>query len=280
MTYRGTVYGLPLDFKVLTQIYNKKLVSSPPKTSKELVALAKKLGDPATGRFGLAYQYADFYYHAALMNAFGGGVFKDGNKPVVNQPANVKSLDFLLGWIDRDRILPLEPSTALITSLFNSGKAAIVFSGPWFLGEIAPTIDWALAPLPTLDEAGGQPMRPWMTVEGVYIAAPSKNKDAAYEFAKFLTDVEQAKVLALEGRQTPANRKVYDDPKVAADPVLKAFRLQVEVAVPMPNVPEMTMVWSPATTAMNLIVKKSSTPKEALDEAQKEVEKRIARLRK
>ena len=31
---------------------------------------------------------------------------------------------------------------------------------------------------------------------------------------------------------------------------------------------------------MNLIVKKSSTPKEALDEAQKEVEKRIARLRK
>ena len=49
-------------------------------------------------------------------------------------------------------------------------------------------------------------------------------------------------MLALEGRQTPANRKVYDDPKVTADPVLKAFRLQVEVAVPMPNVPEMTMV--------------------------------------
>jgi arabinogalactan oligomer/maltooligosaccharide transport system substrate-binding protein len=280
MTYRGTVYGLPLNFKVLTQIYNKKLVQAPPKTSKELVALARKLGDAATGRFGLAYQYGDFYYHAALMNCFGGGVFKDGNQPVVNQPANVKSLDFLLGWIDRDKILPLEPSTALITSLFNSGKAAIVFSGPWFLGEIASTVDWGLAPLPTIDEAGGQPMRPWMTVEGVYIAAPSKNKDAAYEFAKYLTDVAQAKVLALEGRQTPANRKVYEDAKVAADPVLKAFRHQVEVAVPMPNVPEMTMVWSPATTAMNLIIKKSSTPKEALDQAQKEVEERIANLKR
>ena len=280
MTYRGTVYGLPLNFKVLTQIYNKKLVQTPPKTSKELVALARKLGDPATGRFGVAYQYADFYYHAALMNAFGGGVFKDGNKPVVNQPANVKSLDFLMGWIDRDKILPLEPSTALITSLFNSGKAAIVFSGPWFLGEIAQGVDWGLAPLPTIDEAGGQPMRPWMTVEGVYVAAPSKNKDAAYDLAKYLTDLDSAKVLALEGRQTPANRKVYDDAKVAADPVLKAFRTQVEVAVPMPNVPEMTMVWSPATTAMNLIVKKSSTPKEALDQAQKEVEERISKLKK
>ena len=45
MTYRGTVYGLPLNYKVITLIYNKKLVPTPPKTSKELVAMAKKLTD-------------------------------------------------------------------------------------------------------------------------------------------------------------------------------------------------------------------------------------------
>jgi arabinogalactan oligomer/maltooligosaccharide transport system substrate-binding protein len=280
MRYRGTTYGLPLDFKVITQIYNKKLVTTPPKTAKELVTLAKKLGDPSAGRFGLAYQYADFYYHAALMNAFGGGVFKDGNKPALDQEQNIAALDFLVGWISRDKILPAEPSTALITSLFNSGKAAIVFSGPWFLGEIAPEVTWGVAPLPSIDDAGVLPMRPWMTVEGVYIAAPSKNKDAAYELAKYLTDVPQAKVMALEGRQTPANQAVYADPQVAADPVLQAFRKQVTVAVPMPNVPEMTMVWSPATTAMNLIVKRSSTPKEAMDQAQREVVERIAKLKK
>jgi arabinogalactan oligomer/maltooligosaccharide transport system substrate-binding protein len=119
-----------------------------------------------------------------------------------------------------------------------------------------------------------------MTVEGVYIAGPSKNKDAAFDFAKFLTDVPAAKVLALEGRQTPAVKRVYDDPQVARDAVLAAFRKQVEVAVPMPNVPEMTMVWSPATTAMNTITKKAATPKAAMDAAQKEVEKRIAELRR
>jgi arabinogalactan oligomer/maltooligosaccharide transport system substrate-binding protein len=280
MTYRGTVYGLPLNFKVLTQIYNKRLVPNPPRTSKELVALAKKLGDPAAGRFGLAYQYADFYYHAALMNGFGGGVFTAGNKPTLDRAENVRALDLLVGWIERENILPAEPSTALITSLFNAGKAAIVFSGPWFLGEIAPEVQWALAPLPTLDEAGGAPMRPWMTVEGVYVAAPSKQKDAAYELAKYLTDAPQAKVLALEGRQTPANQSVYADPQVAADPVLQAFRKQVENAVPMPNVPEMTMVWGPATTAMNLIVKRAETPKEAMAGAQREVEERIAKLKK
>lgn len=280
MTYRGTIYGLPLNYKVITMIYNKKLVTTPPKTSGELVALAKKIGNPASGSFGAAYAYTDFYYHAALMNAFGGGVFDGGNKPTLNRPENVKALELLMRWIDSDKILPLEPSVALINSLFNGGKAGIVFSGPWFLGEIAAGIDYGLAPLPTIDEAGGKPMRPWMTVEGVYIAAPSKNKDAAYTFASYLTNLEAAKVLALEGRQSPANSKVYTDPKVTADPVLAAFKKQVDVAIPMPNLAEMTMVWSPATTAMNTITKKSATPKAALDEAQKDVVERIAALQK
>ena len=128
-------------------------------------------------------------------------------------------------------------------------------------------------------EAGG-PMRPWMTVEGLYIAAPSKHKEEAYEFVKYVTDLPAAKIMALEGRQTPANGAVYDDPQVKADDQLAAFREQVSVAVPMPNRPEMAMVWSPATTAMNVITKKTATPKNAMDQAQKEVTERVAALLK
>ncbi len=280
MTYQGTLYGLPLNYKVITLIYNKKLVTTPPRTSAELVALAKKLTNAKAGSFGLAYSYADFYYHAALMNGFGGGVFGAGRKPTLNAPANVQSFELLMRWFVKDGILPAEPSTALVTSLFNEGKAAMVFSGPWFLGEIAKGISFGLAPLPTLVEAGGKPMRPWMTVEGVFVTAPSKHKDEAYAFATFLTDLAAAKILAVQGRQTPANLKVYDDPQVAADPILGAFKKQVEVAIPMPNVPEMTMVWSPATTAMNTIVKRSATVKAALDVAQAKVQQDIQRLRR
>lgn len=280
MTYRGSVYGLPLNYKVITMIYNKAIVQTPPKTSGELVTLAKKLTDRTTGNFGLAYWYADFYYHAALMNAFGGRVFDPGPKPVLNAPENVKSLELLVKWFDVDGFMPAEPSTALITSLFNEGKAGIVFSGPWFLGEIAKNINYGLAPLPTIDEAGGKPMRPWMTVEGVYVAGPSKHKDQAYDFAMYLTDLPSAKIMAVEGRQTPANKAVYNDAQVAGDPVLSAFRKQVEVAIPMPNLPEMTMVWSPATTAMNTITHKTALPKAALDLAQKELEAKVAALRK
>ncbi|HET9298615.1 MAG TPA: extracellular solute-binding protein [Candidatus Polarisedimenticolaceae bacterium] len=279
MTYGGSTYGLPLNFKVITMIYNKKLVPAPPKTSTELVQVAKKLTDKGSGRFGLAYAYNDFYYHAALLNGFGGKVFDRSKNPTLNAPENVKSLEQLLKWQKTDGILPAEPSSALIKSLFNEGKAGIVFSGPWFLGEIAQGVSYGLAPLHTLVEAGNKPMRPWMTVEGMFIAAPSKNKEAAYELIKYVTDLQAAKTMALEGRQTPANKNVYTDAKVAADPVLKAFFEQVKVAVPMPNLPEMTRVWSPATTAMNTVVKGTAKPKEALDGAQTAVQADVARLR-
>lgn len=280
MNYQGTLYGLPLNFKCIAMIYNKKLVPTPPKTSAELVTITKKLTDEKTGKVGLAYSYGDFYYHAALLNGFGGGVFGAGRKPTLNSPENIKSLELILRWLDVDKIVPKEPSTALVTSLFNTQKSGIVFSGPWFLGEIASGISYGIASLPTLVEAGGKPMKPWITVEGMYIAAPSKNKEAAYEFIKFATDVASAKILALQGRQTPSNKNVYNDPQVLADPTLKGFRSQVEVAVPMPNYPEMTMVWSPVTTAMNTIIHHTASPKAAMDAAQKQLEQDIARLRK
>jgi len=280
MTYRGTLYALPFNYKVITMVYNKKLLTKVPKTTGELVTIAKSLTDASTGRFGVAYWYSNFYYHAILMNAFGGGAFDASAKPILNCEGNVKSLDLLLKWADKDKFLPAEPSTALVTALFNDGKAAIVFSGPWFLGEIAEGIDYGLAPLPTVDEAGGKPMRPWMTVEGVYITAGSKNKDAAYDFVKYVTDVEAAKIMALEGRQTPANKLVYDDPQVGNDPVLKVFRQQVETAIPMPNLAEMSMMWTPASSAMAAIVQKSATVKGALSQAQKEVVESVKLLRK
>ncbi len=280
MTYKGSVYGLPFNYKAVTMIYNKKLVPTPPKTSTELIAMAKKLTDPASGRFGLAYTYADFYYHSALMNAFGGAVFDKQRKPTIDTPQNIKSLELMMKWADKDKVLPAEASSVLISQLFNSGKAAIVFNGPWFLGEIDKSVDFGLAPLPKIDEAGGQPMKPWTTIEGLYIAAPSKNQEAAYEFVKFATDLAGAKIMALEGRQTPSNAKIYDDPAVAADPILKAFRAQVENSVPMPNYAEMAMFWSPVTTAMNALTRKSATPAAAMAQAQKEVLERIASLRK
>jgi arabinogalactan oligomer/maltooligosaccharide transport system substrate-binding protein len=279
MTYKAGVYGLPLNYKMTTLIYNKDLVKTPPKTTDEMIKLAKSLTNAASGRYGLAYWYTNFYFHSALMNAFGGAVFDKDGRLTVNSPAVVASLNQMMDWYKKDGVLPAEPSEALIASMFNEGKAAMVINGPWFVGDIDKKINVGFAPLPLVDRAK-KPMTPWMTIEGAYVAASSANKEAAYELAKYLTGEEAGVVLAVEGRQLHTNKAVYANPKVGGDPVLKAFRDQLDNAQPMPNRPEMTMVWSPATTAMNKIVKGNASVEAALKEAAGTIQGSIDALRK
>jgi arabinogalactan oligomer / maltooligosaccharide transport system substrate-binding protein len=87
-------------------------------------------------------------------------------------------------------------------------------------------------------------------------------------------------ILALEGRQLHTNKAIYNNPKVKADAVLQAFREQLDSAEPMPNRPEMTMVWSPVTTAMNKIVKGNASVEAALKEASDSIGESVAALRK
>ena len=280
MTYRDTVYGLPLNYKSIAMIYNTALVKSPPKTTAELVKLAKGMTDVSTGRFGLAYEYSNYFFHAALMNAYGGQVFAPGPTPTIDSAQNVAAVKTMLKWYKQDKILPADPSSTLIASLFNEGKTPIVFSGPWFLGEVQDKVKYGIAPLPLVSEAGNKPMKPWLTVEGVYVSAGSQHKEQAYRFAEYLVSPEAAAVLALEGGQLPTNKALYTDPRVMKNPTLQGFRKQLDTAVPMPNYAEMTLMWSPVTTAMNKIVKGSATPEAALKEAQETVKGNVAKLRK
>ena len=279
MTYKGGVYGLPINYKSITLIYNKDLVKTPPKTTDEMVKVAKGLTNAQSGRYGLAYWYTNFYFHSALMNAFGGAVFDKDGKLTVDSPATVASLNQMMTWYKKDGIMPTEPSEALIAAMFNEGKAAMVINGPWFVGDIEKKINYGLAVLPMVD-AAKKPMRPWLTIEGAYVSASSAKKEAAYELAKYLTSEEAGLVLALEGRQLHTNKAVYNDKRVSGDAVLKAFRDQLDSAEAMPNRPEMTMVWSPATTAMNKIVKGNASVEAALKEASGTMQDSIAALRK
>ena len=87
-------------------------------------------------------------------------------------------------------------------------------------------------------------------------------------------------MIAIAAKPPTRLAQSYQEPDIAKDPVLAALRKQAEASVPMPNVPEMTMVWTPAASAMNAVLHKLSTPKVALDEAQKAVQKDVAGLRR
>src|SRR5258708_37588563 len=111
-------------FKVITLSSNKKLSGRRPATTTELVGMAKKLTDKQAGRFGLAYWYSDYYYHAALQNAFGGRVFEGNSaRPVLNAPENVKGLELLVSWLEAG-IPPRPPRRTGITPRFTGANAA------------------------------------------------------------------------------------------------------------------------------------------------------------
>lgn len=269
-TYRGKVYGVPLEVRVLALFYNRALLPDAPVSSKEMAAQAKRLTSPELGKFGLGTWYTDFYYHAPLMNAYGGRVFGDAGEPTLNSPPNVKSVYLLRSWL-RQGFLPAAPTTSLITSLFNEGKLGMVIAGPSFAQDIAPSIQFAVAPLPVVDEADGKPMRPWMTVQGVYLAATSRNKPAALDLALYLTDLPAGVTLAVEGRMLPAHAGVYLDGKVTGDLVMQGFRRQLETAAPMPNLPGMNRIWGPLGRALEAVAERRLLPRDALNQAQREI---------
>ncbi|NOY27431.1 MAG: extracellular solute-binding protein [Oligoflexia bacterium] len=269
MTWQDQLYGLPLAYKCLALFVNRALVQQPPTTTDQLEAMLPGLtGDK---HYGLAYVHTDAYFHAPWMHGFGGGVFdktKPGAPVALDQPGNAEALAWVVGLQDRG-LLPEEPTSALVTELFNQGRAAMVISGPWFLGEISPDIDFQIAPLPIVS-ATGLPAAPYLTVDGAFVSAFAKHPAQALAVAAFLASPGPALRRAIDGRQSVSSLTAAADPAVAADPVLSAFRDQLDAAVPMPNRPEMQATWEPQARALRRVTRHALTPQAAVIAAQQE----------
>lgn len=279
MTYDDAVYGLPMAYKMIALYHNTKLVPKAPATMSELIALAKKQTNKAKGQFGLVYQNADFYYHAAFLQGFGGRVFDKKGEPTLDSPAAIDALRYAQDLAKKEEIMPQETSSTLVSTLFNSGKAAMVLNGPWFTGEIDKKVSFGVAAFPVID-AVKKPGAPFLTADGVIMSAKATDKKAAFEVMSYLTSVDAGKILAKVGRLPVANKKVYDDAEIAKDPLIAVFKKQLETSVPMPNTPAMRMVWAPATTMMNKVINAGADPAAAAKECQAEVQKLVKGARR
>ena len=268
LTWEGQTWGVPLAWKCVALFYNKSMMEAPPATTDDLSWMLIAFRE--NNLYGLVYEAATPYYHAAWMHGFGGGVFKDvpGADPVValDQPGNAASMEYIHSLIERDMI-PDEATSALVTQLFNDGKAAMVINGPWFLGEVAKNIDVGVAPLPVVS-ATGKPAAPFLTVEGALVSAYAAHPKEALDLAKWLASPEAAVTRATVGRQGVATLAALDDPAVLADPVLSAFRKQLDATVPMSNRPEMTSTWEPMARALRRVLRGSATAEDSVRQAQ------------
>jgi arabinogalactan oligomer / maltooligosaccharide transport system permease protein len=257
----GQLYGYPLSLKNLALFVNTALVAKPPSTTEALLGLLPQLSSPADNRFGLAYEAGDFYFHAPFLFGFGGELFAKSGRATFDTEGMARSLAFVKGLQDR-RLIPEEASGALVKSLFNEGRAAMVVSGPWFAGEILPSIQYQIAPLPVVTETG-RPMAPFLGVEAALVSKHSKRLTAAHRLAKFVSVGEAAKLRTTLGRQVPANLDAYQDPAIAEDELVASFRKAAEHAVAMPNTLEMARVWEPMKLALRAVLQGGVLPEDA-----------------
>ena len=95
-------------------------------------------------------------------------------------------------------------------------------------------------------DATGKPLAPYSGVQGIHVLkfAAEGKKEAVKTLLAALTDPSIGTSLALASGCAPANAKCYDDPAVANDELVQSMRTTAEIAVPMPNIPEMDVMWT------------------------------------
>ncbi len=257
----GSTWGYPLALKNVALFVNTKLVPKSPETTDELLALLPHLSDPAQNRFGIAFEAANFYLHAPLLFGFGGELFGEDGQARFDSPGLTRSLAFVKGLQDQ-RYLPEEVTGALVKSLFNDGKAAMVISGPWFTGEINDGVPYQVVPLPVVSETG-LPMRPYLGVEAALVSPRSSQKDGAHALARYLSTGRASVIRAQVGRQIPADLGAYEAPEVKADPLIAAFSASAKHAVPMPTTLEMSKVWEPMKLVLQGVLRGGVLPEQA-----------------
>ncbi|MEM3341683.1 MAG: hypothetical protein QW728_03225, partial [Thermoplasmata archaeon] len=96
-------------------------------------------------------------------------------------------------------------------------------------------------------------------------------------FIDFMTSKNATLKAAKLARTLPSVAECYQDPDIASDPVMMAYRKQADVTagrcVLTPTVAKMDKVWTPLTNALTgYIAAQTSDPKSYLDQAVSTIE--------
>ncbi len=248
-TYKGTLYQLPLYFETLLFMYNRRYMRDEevPATTEALYSYMEN--NTGRGRYGFVEQHSTAYYCAAWIHGFGGSIIDSSAVPFPDEQAVQEALAYHLKFV---KLMPGETEYNTVNTLFLEGKADATIGGPWMVPSAREAgIDLGIAPMPTVDETG-LALAPYSGVQGLHVlkAAAEKKADAVKALLRALAKPEIGTSLALASGCAPANGECYEDARVAEDPLVQAMRQTAEIAVPMPNIPEMDVMW---TVVSNLL---------------------------
>jgi ABC-type glycerol-3-phosphate transport system substrate-binding protein len=246
--WQSQIYGVPLDINTLFTIYNRKLFDeagvAPPDDSwtfDEMYSMVTRLTAPDGSRYGMALS-ASGWDLSGLVRAAGGDLLTEDDGRVMatlNDPAVLKVLSLWHKMGVQDRVGTLPPpqprQSDAPVALFQQGKVAMFFSGPWDLTRLrneAPEMmeNVGTAPLPH----DGDPAKAGSVQGGgsMFVPRGARHREAAFELMKWATSDSYAKRLAAEMGRYPVKKAQYNDAALSDDPLLRPFIDQLERAKP------------------------------------------------
>jgi arabinogalactan oligomer/maltooligosaccharide transport system substrate-binding protein len=264
VTFNSQIYGVPFAVANVVLIRNTTLVPDAPKSLDEMVAIGQRLKRAGRTAEILALpigQTGDFYHIYPLFTSGGGYLFGR------NAAGDYDPKDFGLakpaaktafGKIEKlgekgDGALKRSISNENVTSVFSSGKAPFMISGPWQFAELNKTgVAYDVTPVPPFE--GGRPAKPFVTVDALYVASGAKNKTLAQEFAtNYFTRTDTAVALYRTDPRPPALIEALDQVK-GSDPTLVKVLEAGKAGDIMPAIPAMATVWDPLGKAEAAVV--------------------------
>jgi arabinogalactan oligomer / maltooligosaccharide transport system substrate-binding protein len=230
-----------------------------------------------SGTYGLAL-LSNFYHPVGYLFGFGGQLFDDQNKCIINSPETVNFLNWIKNFTTKPGLFQ-QNDDAAISSLFKSAKAGMVINGPWALGDYTGALGAdkvAVAPLPLISENSDATGKPFLGLKQLMMNANIDGDQAnlAFEFMKFFTGPESAGPLAEKNGHLPANTSI----DVSGNPIAQAFLKQAESATPTPTIPEMGQVWEPAGAMITAVLAGDQTPDEAAKDAEDKINNAIQNM--
>lgn len=268
-TYKGTVYQLPIYYETLLFMYNRLYMKDDevPATTEELYAYMQE--NTRGGHYGFVEQHSTPYYAAGWINGFGGYILNEEGEPGLDLPETEAALSYHKKFVD---LMPGETEYATVNTLFKEGMAHATIAGPWLIPTVRESgMDVGIASMPVIDETG-TPISPYMGVQGIQVLknAAETKKDAAEKVLRVLMNDEVGIALAQASGCAPARENCYSYEEVSGDEVVMAMKETAENAVPMPNLPEMDVMWTVASGLLTDVNMAGNDVMESAEKAQKE----------
>ena len=274
-TYDGELYGMPYALENVALFYNPDLVSQVPEDWEGVRDLSAQIQSSGRAEYGFLRQEGDPYHFFPIQTAFGGYVFgrgADGSYDPgdvgIDSAGSIEAARWL-GRMVQEGLIPAGIDWDTYHSLFESGRAAMIITGPWALDRLdASGMNYRIAPFP----GGG---RPFLGVQGFMVSAFSENRALATAFlTEFVATTEVMLELFERGGRTPAHidalALVADDERIAA------FAEAAGNGVSMPAIPEMSAVWSAWDDAITLIMQEQVDAEQAFTNAAAQIRTLIA----